>query len=428
MTTRRSFTALLGATAIGLSAAVAMAQDKPDKLEILAHRVHATVATGTQGGDITEAWQQENGIGVEWITMDTGPLMERLFRELTLPETSIDLAFLLNTRAVPSVANLLEPLDSYQDEEPIEEFDDIFPGLVEPMRFEGKLYGIPFRHASTCLHYNEKYLKAVGLETPETMEQVLDAARKMTGTAEDGTEVSGLLIEGSQYANMIDFGRAWNGDFITLDYKLAVTEPGMRKGIEALAALYEEGVLPKSWASIKTEDVNTGVQTGRAAMVINSCGRNRIYNDPEKSKVAGNIRTVALPVSEELQGEFDVAPAKVEFWSIVIPKNAQHKEAAWSLLRTMLSKENTLKAALNGNGPVRASTYANPDFSGKLPYADAELAVLKAGRVPLPAFDDAAKAGDIFVEEVQAAVLGMKPVEDALNDIAKRVQPLLPKS
>ena len=51
----------------------------------------------------------------------------------------------------------------------------------------------------------------------------------------------------------------------------------------------------------------------------------------------------------------------------------------------------------------------------------------KVGRVPLPAFDDAAKAGDIFVEEMQAAVLGMKPVEEALADIERRVQPLLPQ-
>ena len=63
----------------------------------------------------------------------------------------------------------------------------------------------------------------------------------------------------------------------------------------------------------------------------------------------------------------------------------------------------------------------------KLAYADAEKAVLMVGRVPLPAFDNAAKAGDIFVEEMQAAVLGMKPVPDALSEIERRVQPLLPQ-
>jgi len=93
----------------------------------------------------------------------------------------------------------------------------------------------------------------------------------------------------------------------------------------------------------------------------------------------------------------------------------------------MLSKENTLKAALNGNGPVRASTYDAPQMAEQLPYAAEEKAVLLVGRVPLPPFDDAAKASDIFVEEIQAAVLGMKPVEDAMASAKERVEPLLPQ-
>jgi multiple sugar transport system substrate-binding protein len=135
---------------------------------------------------------------------------------------------------------------------------------------------------------------------------------------------------------------------------------------------------------------------------------------------------VALPVSAEFQDQFDVAPAKVEFWTMVIPKNAQNKELAWDLMRTMVSKENTLIAALNGNGPVRASTYDQPEMKEQLAYAEEEKAVLLVGRVPLPPFDDAARASDIFVEELQAAVLGMKPVADAMQSVKDRVEPLLP--
>jgi len=425
MTILRS-AALLGAAWLALSAS-AIAQDKPDKLVILSHKVHQTVAIGEQGGDITADWQQENGVGVEWVTMDTGPLHERMFRELALPETSIDIAFLLNTRAVESVTRLLEPLNAHQEAAPIEDMGDVFPGLVEAMTFDGELYGVPFRHASTCFHYNDRLLQARGLERPTTMEELVDAAYELTYEADDGTQVHGFVITGDNYANIVDIARAWDGDFITLDYQLAVTGPGMTKGAQTLADFYEKGVLPTNWAAIKNEDVNTWLQTGRAAMTTTSCGRNRIYNDPEKSQEAGNIKTVAMPVGEDFKDKFDVAPAKVEFWTMVIPRNSQHKELAWSLVRAMLSKESTLQAALNGNGPVRASTYDAPEIQETLPYAEEERAVLKVGRVPLPPFDEAAKAGDIFVEEMQAAVLGMKPVEQALRDIESRVQPLLPQ-
>jgi multiple sugar transport system substrate-binding protein len=235
------------------------------------------------------------------------------------------------------------------------------------------------------------------------------------------------MFNGMGYANAVDFARAWNGDFITLDYQVATTGEGMMKAVQQLRDFYEEGVLPENWATIQDEEINTWMQTGRLAMTTTSCGRNQIYNDSEKSQEAGNIKTVAMPVSEELAGQFEVSPAKVEFWTMVIPANSQHKDLAWDLIKTMASKESTLMAAMNGNGPVRASTYDTPEMQEKVAYADEEKSVLLVGRVPLPPFEGAAKAADIFVEELQAAVLGMKPVEEAMASVEERVTPLLPK-
>ena len=69
----------------------------------LSHKVHKTVATGKQGGDITEAWSARTKTGVNWLTFDTGPLRERLFREASLGETTIDVGFLLNTQVTPAI-------------------------------------------------------------------------------------------------------------------------------------------------------------------------------------------------------------------------------------------------------------------------------------------------------------------------------------
>lgn len=54
--------------------------------------------------------------------------------------------------------------------------------------------------------------------------------------------------------------------------------------------------------------------------------------------------------------------------------------------------------------------------------------MLKVARIPLPAFDEATRAGDIFKEEAEAAVLGMKTPEDAMKSLVARVNPLLPKA
>jgi multiple sugar transport system substrate-binding protein len=415
------------ATLLAASKAAWAQQAKPEKLTILSHRVHMAVLTGAKGGDATAEWSKRNGIALEWVTLDTGPLHERLFREASLGSTSIDLAFMINSRATPNVANLLEPLDALMQADPVEDARDVFPGLVAAMKIGGKQYAMPQRHATTGFHYNEAIFKERGVPIPKTFEDVIDAARKLTFTRPDGSQVFGFLIEGDNYPNVIDMARTLDGDFITGDFKLGVDQGPMLRAVQTLREWYAAGVMPRNWTAIKSEEVNTWMQSGRVAMTINSFGRTQFYNDKDKSKNPGQMKVMALPASREMQAKFPAAaPAKTEFWSMCIPKSARNKSIAWSLIKELSSKENTLKAAINGNGPVRASTYADKRFADSVPYAAAEAATLKVARVPIPAFDNAAKAGDAFVEELQAAVLGRKPVALAMGDVARRVKPLLP--
>ena len=43
----------------------------------------------------------------------------------------------------------------------------------------------------------------------------------------------------------------------------------------------------------------------------------------------------------------------------------------------------------------------------------------------MPAFDQSQRAADFFKEEAEAAVLGMKTPQKAMDDLAARVRPLL---
>jgi multiple sugar transport system substrate-binding protein len=416
---------IAGLSLAGLDPREAFAQAGP--LNVFAHRVMQTVSTGAQGGDITRDWAKANGTTIQWTTFDTGPLQERLFREASLSESSVDVGFVLNTQVIPRAANLFEPLDDYLKRDPIEDAADVFPGLIEGMKVAGKQLAIPFRHASSGLHYNEELLAEKGFsKPPATIEEMIEIAKACTYRRADGTAVTGLCMPGVTYPNVIDLARAWDGDFITPDFKCVADQPPMLNAIKILRELFQANAFPRNFATLSPEDVNVWMQTGRAAMSLQSMGRNRIYNDPQKSKFPGKIKTVAVPTSKTLAGKYDAAPAKVEFWGLVIPKNVKRKDLAWSFIKTMVSKEATLKAALNGNGPVRASTYADEAFSKTVPYAAEELKVLKVARVPLPAFDEAARAGDLFKEEAEAAVLGMKTPEEAMASLVKRVQPLLP--
>lgn len=419
---RRSL--LAGAAAAALAAPALRAQTQ-SRINIFSHRVHRTVATGAQGGDIVEAWARENNVAVEWVTFDTGPLQERLFREASLAETTVDIGFILNTQATPRIASLFEPLDGFMRQAPIEDPADVFPGMMRGLTVENRLYGLPFRHASSGMHYNETFFEERGLSgPPRTIEDLAEFARRTSWTR-NGQPVVGLLLPGVTYPNVIDIARAWDGEFITPDMRVVANEAPMVNAITLLRDLFVAGAFPRNFASISTEDVNVWMQTGRAAMVINSMGRNSIYNDPQRSQFPGKFKTTTIPISREFANRFEVAPAKVEFWGMAIPKNSKNKERAWSLMRAMLSKDSTLRAALNGNGPVRNSTYDDARIKANLPFAEDERKVLRVARVPMPAFDNAQRAADLFKEEAEAAVLGMKPPRQAMDDLTRRTERLL---
>jgi multiple sugar transport system substrate-binding protein len=90
------------------------------------------------------------------------------------------------------------------------------------------------------------------------------------------------------------------------------------------------------------------------------------------------------------------------------------------------SKRVTLGAAINGNGPVRVSTYAEQTLQQRNPLAAVEARVLANGRGAFPPFPEAARAQTTFLEEVQLAVLGRKSARDAVAAILERVRPMMP--
>ena len=107
-------------------------------------------------------------------------------------------------------------------------------------------------------------------------------------------------------------------------------------------------------------------------------------------------------------------------------QEAKDKALAWSYIREVSSKRVTLGMAINGNGPVRVSSYSDAALMAKNPLAAVEAKVLANARGAFPPFPEAARAQQTFLEEVKLAVLGRKPVKDAVASIVDRVKPMLP--
>ena len=424
---RRFGQGLLAGSAVLALGPRALAQN-PARMTVVSHQVHKLVLTEGAGGDVTAPWGEEHNTELEWITLDLNAIHDRLFREASLGDSEVSFGFLVNARSTPDALRLFEPLDSFMASDPIEDLEDIAPGMRQVVVLDGQTYGIPFRQATSGLHYNEALFEERGLSgPPESIEEFAEYARQLTFTRDDGTNVYGFAYEAQNYANVVNIARAWGGTFITPDYKVVTDQPPMIKALAMLRGFYEDGVLARNFAATTQEDMISGMQDGRIAMVYFPFGRTTLFNDPEKSRHPGRFKTMLSPVSAEAGPEVDGASI-TEFWLMVIPKNSKSKELAWSFIRAMSTKENTVKAALNGNGSVRSSTFEDPQIKAQLPYAEQEAEAIRHALVPLPPFDGSAQARDIFIEEMQLCVLGRQTPEETGANIAERVAPLLPKT
>lgn len=393
-----------------------------EKLVIMGHRVHQDVATKGPGGDITAAWRTANNAEIEWITLGIDPLRERLFRELSLGETAVNVGFILNAQATPQIAKRFTPLNDYLAKAPIADFSGLSPSMIKSMTFDGKIYAIPFRHATQGLHFNEAHFKERGIDhPPKTVEQLIDYAKRLTYVQPDGNKVSGLVL--GAYSHQIALLRAMGGSFITPDLKFGGPDKALVAYYQTIRELFVAGVLPKA---MPTFDQNTPLEwmmQGRTAMVIYPMARNAQMNDPKLSKHAGRVKTVAIPAAAG-SGQA-VAPGVFEVWAAGIPINTKNKDLAWSLIRHLSAPESTTSKALNGNGPVRLAAYDDARLQQLLPYAREERSALLNGEPAIPAFENAPKAADIWKENFEAVMLGLMTPAEAAADLRKRVSALL---
>lgn len=414
--------ALLFGMAFLTAGAVAETADKPVEFQILSHPVHKSITTVGPGGDIISKWINEtpNVSNVLWNTQEIGPLHDRLFREASLKSTDVGIGFILNTYALPRVANLLEPLNKYLEEQPIDDFKNQFSqGFIDSMTFGGNIYAIPMRSAPNTLWYNEAIFKEAGLplRAPETPEEFIEFARKATFKRADGTQVYGYgFLSHYYYTEMVAFARMWDGDYVDTQYNIVCNQEPMVKAMTWIRQLFTEGVIPPNVSSIQHAELQRLAEQGVLAMGFTSPGNAEKWSE---NAVVGPLVPAASPMSTEVRAKYpDGPPACGEYWAMCIPKNSLYKDQAWDLIKTLSNPEGALVMALNGNAPLRASVFEEAQFMEQVAFAPVALAVSKNTRIPLPAFEKSPQAMELIDDYIELVVYGRLSPKAAMDELA----------
>jgi multiple sugar transport system substrate-binding protein len=379
------------------------------------------------------------GIDVKMTALAVAPLVAKANQNLKAPTSSFDAIMVLGFSVAQMVGGgYFTPLNSNVKTKAPPGYDfpkDFPPGELEyvgyydtkKQTFGGKtLYLIPGLHGgSVILFYRRDLFQQAGVKPPTTWGQYLAAAKKLNSGDVAGNsiiaksgDVSMFLVDWfTRFTNQPN-ARLMSGSPQKKNYTPRLTSP------QAVAAL-QHMVDCVQYASSGVQSYEFTASTdafaaGKTAMMIMwSTIGGPVYN-PSTSKVADKV-AVAVPPGggKGIRGG----------WGMGIPKNAKEKDAAWTVISYLTSKEWERYQVLKyQTDPTRISTFVSPAIAKALPYLPTAGRVFqKAEILQIANIPETFEMVGAAAEEFSAALTGQssaaeaaKKANDRWTDILKR--------
>lgn len=337
----------------------------------------------------------------------------------------------------PQYEGLYVDLNGLVPEETIAEF---VPGNIKASTVDGELLMLPRAQFDVSVLY---YLKSnyedaakaaafkaeygYDLAVPETWEQVKDQAIFFADPPNFyGTQYAGKdeAIVGRFYEMVVAEG----GNYLDENKKPIFNSEAGQRALQWFVDLYEAKAVPAGTTSYVWDDLGQGFASGTVALNLDWPGWAGFFNDPESSKAAGNVGVAIQPMGS----------ATRTGWSghhgFSVTNDCANKEAAVSLVNFLTSEESQLAESAGGSLPTRSAVWdANVKAaqSGDDPYRAEALAAFAAGAeyaFAVPPIPEWGETTNIVFPELQAAIVGDKTVQEALDDAAEEVDELMRES
>jgi arabinogalactan oligomer/maltooligosaccharide transport system substrate-binding protein len=278
----------------------------------------------------------------------------------------------------------VEPIDFFVEDETVE---SLIPELMDPMTFRGTIYGLPFNYKSITLIYNKKLID----KPPTTTAELVETAKAHTNAS---VGKFGLAYEYSNYFFHAALMNGFGGHVFTEGPAPTINiEPNI-KAIDLMMKWYtEDKILPADPSSALISTLFNG---GNAAMVLSGPW---FVSEIQPGVDYG---LAVLPKCVECGGEPLRPWLTVE--GIYISAGSKNSEAAYELLKYLVSEEAALVMALEGRQqPSNKSVYENAEVQND-PVLTAFRNQLETA-VPMPNYAE--------------MTLMWSPVTTAMNKIVK---------
>ncbi|HHV62247.1 MAG TPA: extracellular solute-binding protein [Firmicutes bacterium] len=356
--------------------------------QVVLHQITSTGAHGRMMSYIVELFEEKTGIKVELEPLPNDPRRTKIVNDLVSGAGQNDLVLMDGKSWGDVIWPYLVDLEPFMNRDKYNPYEDLIKPVVDVGRFGPKqhLFALPYRYSGWIIYYRKDLFSKHGVQLPKTWEDYYQAAKKLTidSNGDGKPEIYGTAISGKQGVYSMNDIESWitghGGGIFAPDYsRVTITDKPAIKAIERWLGVYRNGWTPPGSNTYVDESRITAMQQGRIAFW--SCWGiyPQLMLDPKQSRVYDKVDLALIPSPDDSSERY----IPISGWSMGISKYSKHKDEAWEFIKFITSPDIQQKVAVMkdfGNGPVRLSTYKDPQVKESIPRSDVMLESLLSGK------------------------------------------------
>ena len=408
MSTTKKILAILLSAVLGLAACTALAEssETPVTINFWHHYSAQSAENETLMNDLIPKFESENpGIKVNAVSHEWAELHDKILvsaSSQSLPDVArLDIAWLPEFQQMGVLVALDQEMPDFS-----EVAGTLLDSALSTANIGGSYYALPLNTNSKILFYNTAMLEAAGVEVPTTMDEWVEAVRKLSGTNANGQQIWGWNEPALSGWNICPFIWSFGGSLTNEEQTVAtgyINSPETVKAVETFAMLVQEGAL----TGFNSGDIpmTDGFGTGRYAMMLEG---------PWKTaELAGAYPDVAYGTAYMPAGEG--GSISVLGGEDIAMFNTANREAAWKFMQFMTGEYAETAMAKCGQIPankaaLESDTVKNADYA---PFIQA-IETAKA-RPPVAAWSE---MDNELTNAMTAVVNGEKTAQEAMDELA----------
>jgi len=320
------------------------------------------------------------------------------------------------------VAGRLTPFGPYINDASLPKTDlDAKSVGLKAFTYKNEIYGFPSEGDTAFFFYRKDLLAKAGLKVPQTWDEYLAAAKKLTTK-----NVYGAVIGASRTEAQWDFIHyffAFGGVWLDENFRPHLNSP---EGVAALTfyvdLLRKHKVVPPDSINYGYDGILTALQQGKAAMGIQWMAAEPTLTNQKDSPLVYNKLAYTFPPGRMVGGKL-VRHFGGSQWGWIIPKSAKHPKEAFLFVQWLTDVEGGKIWGAHGGTPTNLKVLTDPEVTKKFPRFKL-LAQMLPNRF-IPPVTTVPQLNDILGKAVHDAAAGAKTPKQALDAAQTETERLL---